>query len=182
MVMSLRLQTESNIEIVIADNSDDNLSSAKNQLLEASDSRIYYVNIGEKTCYRSSNAAVAIPRVQGDYLCFPSDDGYYVPGFAQLMIEAAEKNNWDLVYCDLVDDARQLGYYGVRDVKPALGYIDKTCYIVKREVFESVGGFPLSEDGNDWAADWAADWWLVEKLIALGVSHGKLAQLLVVHN
>jgi hypothetical protein len=63
-------------------------------------------------------------------------------------------------------------------VKPALGYIDKTCYIVKREVFESIGGFPPGEDGDDWAADW----WLVEKLIALGVSHGKLTQLLVVHN
>jgi glycosyltransferase involved in cell wall biosynthesis len=176
MVAALSLQTEPNIEIIVADNSIDEKMREHNEAACELDGRVTYLHCGESTCYRSSNVAAKF--ATGDYLCFPSDDGYYVPGFAQLMLEAAEKNNWDLVYCDLVDDARQLGYYGVRDVKPALGYIDKTCYIVKRTVFESIGGFLLGEDGNDWAADW----WLVENLIALGVSHGKLAQLLVVHN
>jgi glycosyltransferase involved in cell wall biosynthesis len=176
MLVSLRLQTEQNIEIIVADNSIDEEMRGHNDDACGSDSRIVYMHCGGTSCYRSGNTAARFAK--GDYLCFPSDDGYYVPGFTALMLDAAEKNNWDLVYCDLLDDPRQLGYYGVRHVKPALGYIDKTCYIVKREVFESIGGFPPGEDGDDWAADW----WLVEKLIALGVSHGKLTQLLVVHN
>jgi len=176
MLLSLRLQTEPNLEILVTDNSIDEEMRGHNDDACGLDSRIFYMRCGGTSCYRSGNIAARFAK--GEYLCFPSDDGYYVPGFAALMLEAAEKNSWDLVYCDLLDDPRQFGRYGVRDVKPALGHIDKTCYIVKRSVFLGMGGFPLEEKSNDWAADW----WLVEELIKCGVRHGKLNQLLVVHN
>jgi glycosyltransferase involved in cell wall biosynthesis len=176
MLLSLRLQTESNIEVLVADNSiDESIRGQNVRLCDYSD-HVTYLHCGGTSCYRSSTRAAKF--AVGEYLCFPSDDGYYVPGFAALMLEAARNNNWDLVYCDVVDDPRQFGRYGVRDVQPALGYIDKTCYIVKREVFMRLGGFPAREGDNDWAADW----WLVDDLIKSGVRHGKLDQLLVVHN
>ena len=173
MLLSLRLQTEPNIEIVIADNSTEESVIERNQAAAKLDSRIEYCLVQAPTCYVAASRLIS--SVTGDYLCFPSDDGYYMPGFAKLMVEHAEQNQLGLVYCDMVDDPRMFGRYCVRDVRPSLGYIDKTCYIVKREEFH---GFPQREGDNDWAADW----WLVDDLIKRGVRHGKLNQLLVVHN
>jgi hypothetical protein len=110
--------------------------------------------------------------VQGDWLCFPSDDSYYVPRFSEIMLEAARAQNLDFVYCDMLYDWRPDDVYRIMNVEPRSCAIDKTCFLVKREIFK---GFPYHESGwNDGA--------FAEQLVAEGVRHGKAPGVLVVHN
>jgi len=132
-----------------------------------------YLSTPGLDCY--ADAEKAIPLATGTWICLPNDDGYYVPGFAQTMRQAAREHGWDLVYCDLVYDPRLAGVYEVLRVVPKLMGIDKTCFIVRRSVMPPV--FP----GKD--VNWKfCDGWLVEQLVKAGVRHGKAPGVMVVHN
>lgn len=92
------------------------------------------------------------------------------------MLEAAERNNWDLVYCNMVYDARYNGsHYSVVNVLPKVNCIDKTGFILKRSWFE---GFP----GKVKSGPCKADGELIESLVARGIRHGKVPDVMVVHN
>lgn len=172
-LLSLTLQIETDIEILVADNSTDAFFLARNKEICAFDSRIRHSHIALADCY-SSSQQLAIEAV-GDFLCFPSDDSYYVPGFATFMLKAATENNWDLVYCNRGDDPRHCGgNYAVVVQYPQLGYIDKTGFIIRRTWFT---GFPGICPG--WCS---ADWLLIEDVIKRGISHGHIDQLLLFHN
>jgi GT2 family glycosyltransferase len=117
----------------------------------------------------------------GDWLCFPSADSYYVPGFARIMLQAAQANGWEFVYCDVLYDPRLAAYrgaqdeYSVLDVAPEIGRIDKTGFLVTARAFASVGGWPPHPlDFRDGA--------LAERLVATGIRHGKAKGPMVVHN
>jgi hypothetical protein len=113
----------------------------------------------------------------GEFLCFPSDDSYYVPSFGEKMLRAATLNGWDLVYCNTLYDLAKIGEgqgYGVLNVEPRRYKIDKTCFIVRRRWFE---GFPGKTEGSC-----EADANLIEQLVVKGISHGKVNEVLVVHN
>lgn len=131
--------------------------------------------IGARDCYESAEIIGA----KGDWLCFPSDDSYYVPLFAERMLDAALMHEWDFVYCDMLYASKWTvpeWTYSVMDVRPVKQHIDKTCFIVRRGLFN---GFPGKLGGAPCEADGA----LAEELVSRGVRHGKAnGGALVVHN
>jgi len=131
---------------------------------------------GATECYDAIEAVVKEVPLDGDWLCFPSDDSYYVPAFSKIMMDAARANDWELVYCDMLYDERSLyGAYSVFPVDPWPCSIDKTCFILKRERFIP---FPGKVPGGASASDGL----LVQQLVKDGIRHGKAPGVLVVHN
>ena len=130
---------------------------------------------GAGGCYESANMVCERGIPQGDWLCFPSDDSLYVSQFGRIMLETASREKAELVYCDCVYKQGTLdtGWpaYSVLNVSARMGRIDKTCFIVKRELFK---GFPPHpQDYRDGA--------LIEELVKRGVRHAKAPGVLVVH-
>jgi len=168
---SLAVQTFSDFEVIVTDNGSSQRTNRK--IIDNIDSRFRHVDTqslecGE--CYSSANWAVA-NECQGEFVCFPSDDSYYVPVFAEQMLKSADYNSWDLVYCNMVYDARFTGqYYAAIDVYPTLNSIDKTGFILRRSKFQP---FNITEK---------ADGELIELLVSQGISHGKIPDVLMVHN
>ena len=178
---SLR-QQDIDLEIVVCDNSTDpKLREQQRSLCAQFGAR--HVDTEERLrlagspsdCYWSAESVV--PETTGEWLCFPSDDSYYVPEFSRTLIEAGEKNGWDLVFCDTVYDRRAFGdHYDVLRTEPCVGKIDKTGFILRRSRFT---GFPgkVSVPGPC-----CADGFLIEALVAAGCPLGKVCSVLVVHN
>lgn len=130
---------------------------------------------GAKSCYRSANL-VHPEIIKGDWVCFPSDDSLYVCKFSEIMLRTAVEKKADLVYCDCVyrkgETANpQWKDYTVLSTEPRMGKIDKTCFILRRELFN---GFPQHPKG------WC-DGALIEQLVRDGVRHAKAPGILVVH-
>ncbi len=174
---SLAVQTFPDFEVIVTDNSVQ--SQAANWLLvDSLDSRFRHANtasldIGQ--CYWTAEWAVK-NEVKGDFVCFPSDDSYYVPVFAEVMLSAAERNRWDLVYCNMVYDGRYNGrHYSMVEVLPKINCIDKTGFILKRDWFDE---FPGKVPGERVPADGM----MIESLVRKGISHGKVPDVLMVHN
>ena len=121
-------------------------------------------------CYDSANLAAR--ETTGEWLCFPSDDSLYVCGFTEIMLAEARRTAAGLVYCDCVY-RREPPWkaYTVLDVEPRMGRIDKTCFIMRRELFK---GFPPHPKG------WC-DGALVEQLVRDGVKTAKAPGVLVLH-
>jgi len=166
LLASLAIQTEPDFNALIMDNSPDNLNAAV--VDEMSDPRFLHVHSSEKHCYASSNLGASLAR--GDYLCFPSDDDYYVPLFLELML----KQETDLIYCNMLYDPKcALKEYGMIDVRPKIGKIDKGGFLVRRTKFIP---FPWEQSLI------LADGMMVEKLIANQLSHSKANGILWVHN
>ncbi len=129
---------------------------------------------GCSNCYESANMVAQM--VSGDWLCFPSHDSLYVQGFSRIMLDAAILQKADLVYCDCCysvgsENNPQWRRYSVLESQPRMGRIDKTSFIVKRELFK---GFPPHPKG------WS-DGALIEQLVRDGVKHAKAPGVLVVH-
>jgi hypothetical protein len=128
------------------------------------------------TCPYSA-AEMAVYECSGDWLCFPSDDSYYLPRFAEIMLRAARENSWDFVYCAGVVYSKPKPEYipFVHEQEPRLHCIDKTAFIVKRSWFEEFPGKvphqPVSCDGH-----------LIEELRKRGIRYGAAKGVLVVHN
>ncbi len=158
-------------DLWVADNSDTpEMVEACESVCSVFGARRVQTHAETSLCYISSEHVAEM--VSGEWLCFPSDDSYYVPGFSKLMLDAAEENGWDFVYCDALYDPRMGGEYSVMTTRPACCAIDKTTFILRRELFQ---GFPPHE--SDWR-----DGALAESLVERGVKHGKPRGILVVHN
>jgi hypothetical protein len=130
------------------------------------------------TCYHD----LSYVEPKGDWLCFPSDDSYYVPQFAHIMLAYAAKSDWEYVYCDMLYDPRLAhattgvqDTYSIMATAPSPGSIDKTNFMVTRKAFDRVGGWPQHE------ADWR-DGALAVALVQSGVRHGKAPGIMCVHN
>ena len=124
------------------------------------------------TCYSAANHAVK--DATGDFLCFPSEDSYYVPSFARIMLAKADEG-FDLVYCDMLD-TRLWPEYRVFSTAPLTGSIDKTGFIIRKDFFDRIGGFPGDlmhpfTDGH-----------LVDLAVKSGAKIGKAPGVLLVHN
>ncbi len=138
---------------------------------------------GAKTCYEAALMCIEtrgplgrpMNLIKGEWLCFPSDDSLYVCKFSEIMLRTAAETNADLIYCDCVYRQDQtIGKwppYQVLDTQPCMGKIDKTCFILRRELFK---GFPPHPRG------WS-DGALIEQLVRDGVRHAKAPGVLVVH-
>ncbi len=179
---SLRLQ-ESIREVLVCDNSSDEHNRGLcRRICEVSGCRgLKYLDTWRgresDTCYHSPEYLGAT----GDWLCFPSDDSYYVPMFSKLMLLAAAKNRWEFVYCDMVYDPRLsfttggVEEYSVMITHPSRGGIDKSCFLITRRAFDAVGGWPQHD------ADWR-DGALAEAVVRAGIRHGRVPGPMVVHN
>lgn len=130
-------------------------------------------NMGALDCYDSANMATG--EASGDWLCFPSDDSLYVMDFSRIMLDTARLTASGLVYCDCVyrqEPAKgRWPPYQVLDVRPHQGRIDKTTFILRRDLFH---GFPSHPKGH-------RDGALIEELMRAGVRHAKAPGVLVVH-
>ena len=144
----LAAQTLEDFEVIVTDNSDPEAQAVNRKLIESLDSRFDHLSTSHlpvSDCYWAAEHAVK--ECSGDFLCFPSDDSYYVPCFAEIMLDAAEKNGWDLVYCNMVYDARFNGqHYAAVNVQPMVNSIDKTGFIVRRGWFEGFPGKPVASE------------------------------------
>jgi glycosyltransferase involved in cell wall biosynthesis len=166
---SLALQNPAG-ELIVADNSTDpRLREANGEVCQRFGA-VRSPHVFATGCYDAAEPAVRL--AHGDWLCFPSDDGYYVPGFSAVMLGAAGKHGWDFVYCDCLYDPRHGGAYSVLEAHPSLGRIDKTNFILRRNWWR---GFPPHE------ASWR-DGALAASLVERGIRHGKAPGILVVHN
>jgi glycosyltransferase involved in cell wall biosynthesis len=161
---SLKAQTDQSFEILVTDNSEKGIM--KKVVDEIKDDRIRYFNPKKQECYESSNHTAQF--AEGEFLCFPSEDSYYVPLFAELMYHP----EYDLVYCDMLYDRRLLGKYTILHVSPVVNRIDKTGFIVKRDKFS---GFLLHDLVR-------ADGIFVQSLVKSGAKHTKINEALIVHN
>jgi hypothetical protein len=169
---SILTQSAQACDIIVTDNATSPLMKLMNQRVSSFDSRILYLNTQAATCYHSAEIGAA--QAIGKYLCFPSDDSYYVPCFQELMVQEAESRDLQLVYCDMLFDGRRMGgKYGVLNVQPQLNHIDKTGFLVRRDVFD---GFKEKDSSS------AADGYFIEEMLSRGIRHGKLSDVLAVHN
>jgi glycosyltransferase involved in cell wall biosynthesis len=103
---SLKAQTHVDFEVVVTDNSTDNKLAKQNRAAVSSmkDSRFRYLSTAGKIkvseCYWSSEYGMS--KTCGRWLCFPCDDCYYPPEWAQRMLVCAYQGNLDLVLCELM--------------------------------------------------------------------------------
>ena len=173
---SLVQQTFKNWQAIVADNSADSSQSE----LRHVDRRIVYFHTRNFTAIQGAMhdhslyaaTELAVKATIAPWLCFPNDDSYYCPWFAERMLGAAKESGVDLLYCDLV--AGSAKEHHPMQTKPQRCCIDKTCFIMKREWFR---GF--SHKPEDYAQ---ADGLMIEDLVARGIKHGRVPQTLVVHN
>ena len=173
-ISSLKCQSIRADKIIIADNFD--WKDTVNRSLQlAMELEVEYENPKAIECYWSGEQ-IGLSQENADWLCFPSDDSYYVPLFSEIMLDYAEKRGLDFVYCDCLYDPRRTGKYDVMYVEPRVCSIDKTCLLVKRKVFTGFPGKPPRNESS------AADGLLAESLVARGLRHGKAPGILVVHN
>lgn len=176
---SLLVQTHQEFEIIVTDNAPDkaifneNLAVVSYLRNKHSFRSIRYLHTVMETCYHSAEHAT-LSCAAGEWLIFPSDDSYYVPDFAKLMLEKSV--NADLVYCDCVYDPRRGCKYEIMDTKPSVGDIDKTNFMVRKEWFEKVGGFPDKKPGG------CSDGLFIERAVLMGARHAKADGVLCFHN
>lgn len=178
LLWSLRAQTEKDFEVIVADNSTDDEIAEKNW--EATRSIIAgdYLRMSYNECYSSAERAAKI--AVGDFLCFPSDDSYYVPTFGETMLHHAM--DADLIMCSILYDPRcGHGRYTCCPQKPERAWFDKTGFILRRSKFP---GFENKVDhGNRYGIVMdCADGLLAERLVRGDVMWKSIPDVLVVHN
>ena len=174
------LQQDATEEILIADNSTDpqqiqfveNMLSLSYKIRRIDTSKVCPTPTEQVApCYAAANEVAK--EAKGEWLCFPSSDSYYVPGFARIMLDTADELGLEFVYADFLYDPRyNTTHYQVVQAYPRYRMFDKTCFIVKRDRFN---GFPLKSNGAD-------DYLLCAGLLEAGVKHGKAPGVLLVHN
>lgn len=178
---SIADQTFQDWEAVVVDNSDQPEAIELQCEYSKMDPRIRYENVGEqafdprvgiRSLYNA--AEIGVGMTTGEWLAFPNDDSYYAPWFAERLLAHAEANNLEFVYSNIVIGRPDIAHYAL-DCHPWACAIDKTCYIFKREWFPAEWPGKLDQYG-------VADGVLVNTLVADGIRHGKVPQLLVTHN
>jgi glycosyltransferase involved in cell wall biosynthesis len=189
VLYSIKAQTDQSFEVIVTDNGGD--ARNENVVARLDDSRFRYIDTskasGNQTspawdCYWSGEFGGRLAK--GRYLCFPSDDGYYVPCFQKKLVTTADQMDWQLVFCDMLLD-RPAGPYvdppvqiqNVLDVKPMVGCIDKTGFLIRRE---SWIGWPTKPEDRFRGS--AADGEMIDIVRRNGIRFGKLNEVLCVHN
>lgn len=126
-------------------------------------------------CYWSAEWGVQQSR--GNWLTFPCEDTYLVPGFGQKMLSAAFANQWDFVLCGPVvagpDCNGGLGYH---IWNMTLHRVTKTTYLIRRDCFDGFTG-KLDRPGSV-----LADNWIGREVVKRGLRCGIVNEVLIVHN
>jgi glycosyltransferase involved in cell wall biosynthesis len=180
---SLKLQTDHNLEVIVADNGTDPVIKTCHRLLAEQDTRFRYVDSSKWAskspgfdCYWSAEEIVERGIATGEYICLPSDDSYYTPVFQEAMLAKARAEDLGLVYCNMLYDRRIGGKYSVLNVRPVSCGIDKTGFIVRRDCWIGFPNKPHTVTSS------CCDGEMIEELVSRGVRHGKVEEVLVVHN
>ena len=176
-LLSLVCQSRVDWSAIVTDNAMDSTYRDLNRdaVEWVGDPRIQYAYTGDqaKNCYISAN--IGAQEAEGEWLAFPSDDGYVCPWYLERMLRRAA--DLDLVYCDIVLGSAQSHRF--LSQQPRCCEIDKTGFSVRREWFNRVGGFVIENvDGGASTADGQ----FIERVVAAGARHGKVDEVLVVHN
>ena len=177
-LMSLASQTYKDMEIIVANNSTE-LSAIDypQELWDFCDRKsldlpfLRNVLTGYSEPYEAAEEAMNYAK--GDWIGFPSSDGYYMPIYLEAMMNKVGETGADFVYCDLIYDRRAGGKYKVMASQLRLGAIDKTNFLMKRSMFKE---FPEKSPGS------FSDWYMIERLIQAGAKTAKVDEVLVVHN
>ena len=85
-------------------------------------------------------------------------------------------NNWSLVWPEMLYDPRIHGRYEKLDARACVGGIDKTGFLLRRDAWI---GFPTL---GQVYGDACCDGEMICELVRRGVAHGKIEEILVVHN
>ncbi len=188
---SLVQQTFTDFEVIVMDNAISEEIRKKHWDLCLMDDRIRYVHsyamsVSRISCYYSGQFGAEISR--GEWLCFPSDDSYYVPTFAEKLLAAGETatdcdiptgpgtDPLALVCSDFVWGRHN--HWSYCDGGPQMAHIDKTTFIIRSEWFRKIGWpYKHPQGGNS-----NSDGLLAEELVARGGRVGRVVEILVVHN
>jgi GT2 family glycosyltransferase len=184
---SIKGQSHSDFECIVTDNADhDPTAKTQEAMVKAmGDPRFRYIRTAKKTkvsdCYWSAEWANQ-HMASGRWLCFPCDDTYLVPEFAQRMLVTAAKENADYVFVKhIVASPEALGGpdTGYAVWSQRLHRTAKTSFIVKRRVFDEVGGF---QGKMDRAGTVNADYFFSSQMVKAGKKIAMVSECLVVHN
>lgn len=185
---SLRMQTDRDLEVIVADNSPELIDQNRNWLdVEAlCDSRFLHVNSAAAglglpvwDCYHSAEWVVNQGLANGEWLCFPSDDSYYMPVFQETCLTAARANDWQLVFPEMLYDRRgsaENKYHFLRTAA-ANCQIDKTGFLLRRDVWIGFPDKPMHQ-----AVPSCSDGAMIDRVVAAGARCGKVDEPLVIHN
>jgi hypothetical protein len=170
------VQTHRNIEVIVTDNAEGHCFKTLNKKVcdDYFLGNVTYINTALPSCYHS--AEVGAEMAKGRFVVFPSDDSYYCPVFAEVMLKAMDERELDLLLCGVVYNGRWPDEpYHLMDVAARLNHVDKTSFMLKCSLFP---GFPDKGDGGSCAADGL----LIDRLVAGGIRHDVINDILVVHN
>lgn len=180
---SLKVQTDPDFEVIVADNAIDPALQQKHQAVVRSlrDFRFRHVNTASQAtcpgwdCYWSAEWIVENVAA-GKWICLPSDDSYYVPIFQRALLDAAVRHDWKFVYSDMLYDRRLSGTYSPLKVFPSPCAIDKTGFLVRRDAWIGFPNKPIARPASS-----CCDGEMAKALADL-VPHGKVPEILCVHN
>lgn len=181
---ALQVQTDPDFEVIVADRAADEKIAAEHWLIvsEMRDERFRYVHGGQLDAQWSQNCLwfatwlIDNGHTHGEWLCFPSDDSYYMPTFQATCLTRARLNNWQIVWPEMLYDPRLHGRYAFLDARACVGGIDKTGFLLRRDAWI---GFPTL---GQVYGDSCADGEMIVTLVGRGVPHGKVEECLVIHN
>lgn len=149
---SLKAQTHQDFEVIVTDNSTDlsMIAQQKSVVTAMNDRRFSYLHtaplIPVSDCYWSSEEGMR--HASGRWLCFPVDDAYYPPEWAQRMLTTAYRENLDLVLCEY-NLTGPVPCGADRYMMLKLGSLSfpgyKPSFIVRREKFKGWIGKPSIE-------------------------------------
>jgi glycosyltransferase involved in cell wall biosynthesis len=139
---SLKAQTHGDFEVIVTDNSTkENLARRCRSIVTSMrDKRFRYLHTAGKIRVSDPywSSEYGIKHSSGRWLCFPTDDAYYPPEWAQRMLVAAYRGNLDLVLCERLiagpDGCGAEGYFPVDCAESGIpGY--KPSFLVRRSKF-----------------------------------------------
>jgi hypothetical protein len=179
---SIKAQSHGDSEVIVTDNAIDARIAAKHRAIVAAmkDARFRYVRTAGKIevsdCYWSAEYAVK-NLANGRWYCFPCDDTYYAPEFAQRMLAAAYKDNLEFVLCGkpIVGPAAS-GGAGYWIWESPIHRSIKTAFIVKASRFSGFANKPH----KSMAAN--ADYAFGQQMLRDGVRCGIVNEPMMFHN
>ena len=127
--------------------------------------------------YGHSLRDLGIKLADSDYLLITNDDNYYCPRFLEFMFVAIERDDLDLVLCNMVHsyDIHGIPSYNVLVTQPKRLFVDIGCFIVRTAIAKQVGFRDKSHDGD---ATFVEDLPVAKPDIKIG----KVDKVLFVHN
>lgn len=154
-IRSIRAQTFTDYEIIVAVNGPDNPHTP--QTLEAA-AGVRIVRVEAAGIAVALNAGIAVAR--GEWLAFLDDDDLWEPNRLEAALQTAQETRADLIFCDIVmfDQAggvrapplRPPPHLSIKEALIISSYSGCSAAFARRSAVEAVGGFDPALAGPDW--------------------------------